>query len=98
MPSTPRGLPERIHVLAGAQCLGAVPLVLRGDQASIVMDRPAPRDQDLLLLVDWRDGSRTEIDARVRALDAGGALAHLDLVAVRGDWRPFLAYLGTQVV
>jgi hypothetical protein len=61
------------------------------------MDHAPQVARDVRLLVDWDDGSLTELLARVRAVAGDGRIAHLDVNGIEGDWKPFLAYLGCAV-
>ena len=90
-------LPSRIGVRVGERVYPAVPVLLRGHEASLVMDHAPQVARDVRLLVDWEDGSLTELCARVRAIAGDGRIAHLDVSGIEGDWKPFLAYLGGSV-
>ena len=97
MVQTPIHLPPRVGVRLGDHTFDAVPVLLRGQEASLVMDH-APREEDhVQLLLDWSDGRITELGARVRSIDGEGRIAHMDVYQVDGDWRPFLEYLGSSI-
>lgn len=86
-------LPPRVGVRVGEQLRDAVPVLLRGDEAALVMDNAPPEEDHCRLLLEWEDGRVTELDVRVRAVDRESCIAHLDVYRVDGDWRPFLEYL-----
>lgn len=89
-------LPPRVGVRIGRQLRNAVPVLLRGHEAALVMDN-APQEEDhCRLVLDWDDGRVTELDVRVRAVDGEGHIAHLDVYRVDGDWKPFLEYLASN--
>ena len=88
--------PPRVGVRHGQRVIGAVPVLLRGHEASVVMEQAPAASSHVDLVLDWPDGRTTELGARVRRVDGDGRIAHLDVVRVEGDWRPFLCYLGAQ--
>lgn len=83
-----------VGVRVGEVMHGAVPVLLRGDEAALVLDTPLERSVPVDLVLRWESGETTELAGQVRALDGGGRIAHLDLHGMTGAWRPFLAYLG----
>ncbi len=83
----------RVTVHSGSRRLEALPVLLRGDEASLVM-KTVPPTQELDLVLSWPDGRTTHLDTRLRAVDGGGRIAHLAVVGVRDAWEPFLEYLG----
>ena len=91
-------LPAHIDVRIGGDVHRALPVVLRGHEASVVMDEAPAERRELSLSVRWGDGRTTNLDARVRAVDGDGRIAHLDVTGVEGDWQPWLAYLGATRV
>ena len=88
-------LPSRIGVRVGEYVFDAVPVLLRGDRASFKMEH-VPQGERIALIVDWSDGRVTELGARVRHVDRECSVAHVDVLRVEGDWRPFLEYLGSS--
>ena len=72
------------------------PLVLRGDEATVMVADLHPLRTDVHLVLDWACGGVTHLDARVRRENAAGRVVDLDLQAVAGDWQPFLDYLGAH--
>jgi hypothetical protein len=79
----------------GGRVIPATPVRLRGDEASIVVPlRAIPASSSSHLVLEWPDGSTTELEIRLRGYDAGGRLAHVDVLTVKGDWAAFVAYLG----
>ena len=93
MPQSSPVLPPRVGVRIGEQTRSAVPVLLRGHDAALVMDHAPSEEDHCRLVLDWDDGRVTELDARVRAVDGEGHIAHLDVYRVDGDWKPFLEYL-----
>ncbi len=86
-----------VTVRSGSRQIDALPVLLRGDEASLVMDQ-IPPTQVLDLVLSWPDGRRTHLDTRLHAVDGGGRIAHLKVVGIRDDWQPFLEYLGRSSV
>jgi len=82
-----------VTVHTGNRQFEAVPVLLRGDEASLIMDS-VPTTQVLDLVLSWPDGRQTHLDTRLRAVDGGGRIAHVHVVGVRDDWQPFMEYLG----
>jgi hypothetical protein len=82
-----------VGVRVGHQTRDAVPVLLRGHEAALVMENAPLEEDHCRLLLDWDDGRVTELEVRVRAIDGGGHIAHMDVCRVDGDWRPFLEYL-----
>ena len=76
--------------------LPAIPLALRGDRASLVLPDVPLADGDTHVILNWDDGAVTELRVRVHAIEACQRIAHLEVQTVEGDWKPFLAFLGTQ--
>jgi hypothetical protein len=93
----PHGTHPRVQVRIGREVLPAVPVLLRGHEALVAMDRVPAARGELRIVLGWQDGSSTELSARLRAVESNGCLAHLDVNAVSGDWRPFLAYVGSAI-
>jgi hypothetical protein len=90
-------LPPRVGVQLGRTLHPAVPVRLDGHAAAVLM-RPVPsRDDPAVLRLDWQDGRRTELPARVTSYEDEGRVACLDICGVEGDWRPFLAYVARGV-
>lgn len=85
----------RVGVRVGDLTHDAVPVLLRGHEASLVLGARLDESDCVELVLRWEDGQVTELDARVRAVDGGGRVAHVDVERVAGDWRPFLEYLGS---
>src|SRR5262249_47197389 len=93
--------PCRVSLLVGDEACPAVALELSGHRAPITT-APArsPRDR-VFVRLDWTGGASTRLPARVQAVASAGAgvhLAHVEFVAVDGDWKSFLAYLGPTAV
>src|SRR5262245_53740276 len=93
----PHGTHPRVQVCVGHEVIPAIPVLLRGHEALVAMERVPVGRGDLRLKLGWEDGSSTELAARVRAVESNGCVAHLDVSAVGGDWRPFLAYVGASI-
>jgi hypothetical protein len=89
-------LPPRVGLRVGRRIVPAIPVVLHGDEASLVLAAAPPLEQDVHLVLDWEDGSVTELTARVRAVEEGGRIAHVELCRVAGDWAAFCRWLGRQ--
>ncbi len=85
----------RVDVRVGDAMHDAVPVLLRGQEASVVVRDEIPTHGAIDLVLSWDDGRVTELAGRIRAVDGGGRVAHVDVQGVAGDWRPFLEYLGT---
>jgi hypothetical protein len=88
------GVAPSVHLRVGRHLFGARPVVLRGHEATVALDQFPTSGSEVRLVLTWEDGSRTELPASLRAVEESRCLAHLDLRAVEGDWRPFLRYLG----
>jgi hypothetical protein len=88
--------PSRVTLRAGDRTHSALPLVLRGDEATLMVVDLPPDRRDVHLVLDWRCGGVTELDARIRDEKLSGHVVDLDLRAVDGDWKPFLDYLGAH--
>ena len=87
--------PTRVGLRFRRRLVPAVPLDLRGDQASVAtVDLPL-ETEDVHLVLDWACGAVTELGARVRMVETENRVVNLDVHEVGGDWRPFLRYLGT---
>lgn len=86
----------RVGVRVGADVHDAVPVMLRGQEASVVLGARLGESERIELVLRWESGEVTELGGRVRAVDGGGRVAHVDVERVRGDWRPFLEYLGAS--
>lgn len=86
--------PPRVGVRAGRQIVPAIPVTLRGDRISLLF-RDIPRtDRDVLVLLDWADGSVTELGARVCMIEDDLSLMELEILTIDGEWETFLAFLG----
>ena len=89
-------LPARLSLSVGERLLPALALHLDGHEAALVLS-PAPRlDESVRLMLDWDDGGHTELSGCVREIAPDGRLTRLSLHSVDGDWRPFLAWLGSK--
>ena len=89
-------VPARFTLRVDDDVLPAVPVSLTGQDAALVLERAPRLSHRVRLVLDWHAGGQTELAASVRAVAGDGRLTHLDVHAVGGDWRPFLAWLGTQ--
>ncbi len=96
MVCTPSQIPARFSLRVDDDLLPALPVHLSGHDAALVVDHVLRLERPVRLLVDWDAGGQTELTGRVRTAGRDGGLTHLDLDAVGGDWRPFLAWLGTR--
>jgi hypothetical protein len=80
----------------------AVALELSGERAALRVRRPVEPDAPVTVTLAWAGGSATTLPARVRSVtrsrEDGSHVAHVDVHAVQGDWRPFLEYLGPAAV
>lgn len=90
------GHPE-VGVRLGEVVHEAVPVLLRGDEASLVLRGALDAPAEVEVVLRWASGETTELAADIRALDGEGRVAHMDVRGVSGDWAPFLAYLGRGV-
>lgn len=89
-------LPARLSLSVGERLLPALALHLDGQGAALLLD-PAPvLDAPVRLLLDWDAGGHTELSGCVREVAPDGRLTRLSLHGVGGDWRPFLAWLGSK--
>jgi hypothetical protein len=88
------GAAPSVHLRVGRDVYAARPLLLRGHEATVALAEVPTSGAEVRLVLTWEDGSRTELPASLRAVEESRCLAHLDLRAVEGDWRPFLRYLG----
>lgn len=97
VPSSPP-LPGRLALVVGGRFLPAVPVHLSGHEACVRLDA-APRTPrapgPVRLYVDWDAGGTTELSASLTGVDGDGRTTHLDVHGVSGDWRTFLAWLGS---
>ena len=91
-------IPPRVGLRVGPRIVPAIPMVLSGDEASLLLCTQAPPSERIQMVLDWSDGSVTELEGRVRALEEGGLIAHVDVEEVSANWRPFLDYLGQQAL
>ena len=96
MVCTPSQIPARFSLRVDDDLLPALPVHLSGHEAALVLDHALRLECPVRLLVDWDAGGHTELSASIRAVGQDGRLTHLDLHGVGGDWRPFLAWLGTR--
>lgn len=93
MPATT--YPTRVGLRFRRRVVPAVPLDLRGDRASVATVDLPRETEDVHLVLDWACGGVTELGARVCGVEARNRVVNLDVNTVRGDWQPFLRYLGT---
>jgi len=87
--------PTRVGLRFRRRIVPAVPIELRGDQASVATVDLPQETEDVHLVLDWACGAVTELGARVRLVENQSRVVSLDVHEVGGDWRPFLRYLGT---
>lgn len=79
----------------GDHLFPATPVHLDGQRASVSLGENQPMESmPTRLHLGWDDGQVTELEVEVREMDELRGLAHLDIRAIQGDWRPFLDYLG----
>ena len=90
--------PSRVTLHVGDRAHSALPLVLLGDEATVMVADLPSQHCDVHLVLDWGSGSVTELEARIRSEKIPGRVVDLDLQAVGGDWQPFLDYLGAQTL
>ena len=92
-----RSEPWRVSLHVGTHDYPAVALALSGQTADVRASHALAPDSDVSVRLDWRDGATTSLSGRVRSVDEAPGrqqVAHVDLVGIGGDWRPFLEYLG----
>jgi hypothetical protein len=87
----------KVDLRVGSRHYPALALRLGGQQAALALTRQPPKGAAVSLVLDWEDGTRTILDAHVARVLAGGCVTELDLYGVRGDWRPWVEYLGRDV-
>lgn len=87
-------LDSSVEVCVGDRVFRGTPLSVCGQTASVAMPWTPRVEEPVRVTLRWRDGRTTDLQARVRALCDGAAIAHLDIESVDGDWRPFVEYLG----
>ena len=87
--------PPQVGVHMGSQVHPAVPILLDGQAAAVVMSKAPPANEPLRLRLAWDDGQVTELCATLRRVEGTPRVhvAHMDINRVDGDWKPFLAYL-----
>jgi hypothetical protein len=89
--------PARLALVVNGRFLPALPMRLTGQEASVRLERTARTSRGpVTLYVDWDLGGTTELRASLRGVDDDGRTAHLDVQGVAGDWRTFLAWLGSR--
>lgn len=90
--------PPQVGVHVGSRVHAAVPIMLDGQEAAVVMSQAPPADSHLRLRLDWEDGQVTELHATVRRIEGSPRVrvAHMDIERVDGDWKPFLSYLAAS--
>jgi hypothetical protein len=88
--------PARCTLHVGDRILPALPVLLSGQEAAVVVESRPLGARAVRLLVDWDAGGTTELTGRLRAQGQDRALTRLDVYAVGGDWQPFLAWLGQK--
>jgi hypothetical protein len=91
-------LPPRVGLRVGERVLPATPVLLRGQEASLVVPLVPEGRDDVRVVLDWEGGAVTELQVALRAVDGDGRIAHVDVCGVEGDWQPFLHWLGHQGV
>ena len=92
--------PPQIGVHVGSQLHPAVPILLDGQEAAVVMSKAPPSDSSVRLRLDWDGGEVTELVARVSRVEGSPRVrvAHMDIKRVAGDWKPFLSYLAGSAI
>lgn len=92
-----RSLPARLALVLDGRFFAVEPMRLTGQEASVRLERRARTSPGpVRLFVDWDAGGTTELRASLTGVDDDGRTAHLDVRGVAGDWRTFLAWLGTH--
>lgn len=89
--------PCRVHLVVGGVAHPAVALELTGCRAAVRSHLSVAPDVEAFLSIDWASGATTRLPVQVRTVAPVGGdqtIAHVDVHAVEGDWRPFLEYLG----
>jgi hypothetical protein len=87
-------LSPTIGMRFGDHLFPAEPVHLDGHRASLAVDPNQPMGAGpTRLRLGWSDGRVTELSVQMREHDLPSGVAHLDICAVEGDWRPFLDYL-----
>lgn len=84
----------RVEVRSAAGSRPATPLRLEGHEATLLMDPWPEAVGAVSLRLGWSDGSETELRAVSSGREADGRVARFAVHAVRGDWQPFLAWVG----
>ena len=92
----PADFPANVDVHIDGKAYDAVPLSVRGDEASLILSVPPWGGGTCELVLGWDDGRVTSLAGHVRAIESNGRV-HLDLDRIEGDWRPFLEYLGAAL-
>jgi hypothetical protein len=89
--------PPHVALRIGEVLVPAIPIFLTGEAASLVLAWGIQDTLPVRLVLRWEDGSETDLAAEVVGLERGGRIAHLRVLTVAGDWRPFADYLGSRL-
>jgi hypothetical protein len=81
----------------GESLVPAIPVYLTGETASLVLAWGIVGGAPTRLVLRWADGSTTELATELVDLEGEGRIAHLEVLTVAGDWRPFADYLGQRL-
>lgn len=86
--------PPRVGLHHSGRSWPAIPLSLRGDRADLLFREVPPACGAVRLVLDWADGTVTELGARMRRIDENASVVRFDVNRVAGDWARFAAFLG----
>jgi hypothetical protein len=92
-----RNGPARVSIEVRGEERPVEPLEISGHRAALRLDRSLDADAPVSLTLSWNCGSRTTLAAHVRSVSRRREdlhVAHVEVLRVDGDWKPFLDYLG----
>ncbi len=94
--------PSRVSLRLDGGEIPATALLLRGDCAVVRSVESLVRVSDhAMVVLDWRDGSRTTLDGYVSEVDRSdprGISTAVDLVGLDGDWSRYLKHVGDSIL
>jgi hypothetical protein len=89
--------PAQVSLEVHGEVRTVEPIEISGHRAALRLDRAVETDAPASLTLSWNCGARTRLAASVRSVSRRREdlhVAHVDVLGVDGDWKPFLEYLG----